>query len=91
MRFASLPSFPWDFNPVSCGLKSKVTINDIPFEHAEATAKDKDSGEDVEVSVAFFTPAENEVYILMFLGTKDAMDSHGDNLTKVIQSIRKKD
>lgn len=68
-----------------------VTINDIPFTHSESVATLQDGGEDVIVSAAFFSPAEDEVYILIFLGTPDAFESHGDNLTEVIQSIRREE
>lgn len=65
-----------------------VIINDIPFTHSESAAKLLEGGTDVIVSAAFFNPEEEEVYILLFLGTPDAFKGHGDNLTEIIQSIR---
>jgi hypothetical protein len=65
-----------------------VTINEIPFTHSESAATLIDGGADVTVSAALFSPEEEEVYILIFLGTPDAFESHGENLTDVIQSIR---
>jgi hypothetical protein len=64
------------------------TINGIPFIYSDATAKAKDDGELVEVSVAFFVPAEGQVFILSYFGTPDAWHNHKQAVTSIYNSIR---
>jgi hypothetical protein len=66
-----------------------ATVNDIPWVYTDTTAKEKDSGEPVEVSVLFFVPREDSVFILLYFGTTEDRKTHDEVLTKILQSIRR--
>lgn len=65
-------------------------INGITFFYSDATAKDKESGEDLSVSLAYFSPDANPKHMMaiVYFGTPESEEKHENDLQKVLHSIK---
>lgn len=62
--------------------------NGIPFLTSDATAKTIDDNTLVDLSASFFSPAEGEIYLLIYFGTPEAWHEHKEEIEEIYGSIR---
>ena len=67
------------------------TLNGMKVMATNSKAKLVDGGDEVEVGLIFFTPKENEFYILYTLGSAEAEKQHAEEITAIINSLRTKE
>lgn len=65
-------------------------INGIQFFYSDATAKDKESGQPLNVSMAYFSPDAdpNHMMAIVYFGSQEAEKKHEGDLQKVLHSIK---
>jgi len=71
------------------GKTEEFTLNGIEFCEVTGTAKDKEDGSPVKVSVDFFSPDDKNVFVMMYWGSEDAETEHAAELKSIAKSIRK--
>ncbi len=67
----------------------KVEFNNILYYFIEGSGKDND-GEDVNASVAIFTPDGETVCLIITYGTPEADEEHEEDFMNIIKSIKGK-
>ena len=67
------------------------TINDIPIVYTDGTAVDIETGEDLDLSLAFFIPQEGQIFILIVVGEQEDRDEHSEDIQSILQSIRREE
>ena len=81
-----LAEYVTDFQAVK---QSQFEINGIKFDNLDGTAKELDDGSDVMISVAFFWPNDETLFVLMYWGTSEGEQIHAEALNAIMQSIKK--
>lgn len=72
------------------GETSTLEVNDITLYYTDATGKSRETGEKLDVSMAYFS-ADNDpkhMMAIVYFGTKEAEKKHQKDLEKVISSIK---
>ena len=81
-----LAEYVTDFQTVR---QSQFEINGITFDNLDGTAKMEDDGSDVMLSVAFFWPNDETLFVLMYWGTSEGENAYTEALEGIMQSIKK--
>jgi hypothetical protein len=68
------------------GEVDSTVINGMQFLTVDGTGRD-DEGDNVNVSVALFSPDEKQVFIMLYYGTPEAEKVHEDELVAILKSI----
>jgi hypothetical protein len=64
-------------------------INEVDVIDISGKGKDKESGEEVNVSVTLIAPDNENLFVLMYWGSDEAEKQHADQLTAIAKSIKK--
>lgn len=63
-------------------------VNGVTFLELEGSAKLKEDGSDLLISVAFFSPNGKSFYVMMFWGDPESTNTYTGDLKKIMKSVR---
>lgn len=72
------------------GESTVLDVNNLKLFVMDATGKEKESGDPVNVSMIYFSPDDNPDHLVgvVYFGTDDAEDKHEKEIKSVIKSIK---
>ena len=73
----------------SCGDAQYVDVNGITFTEVAGQGNNREDGTPVNVSVDFFSPDGNQVFVLIYFGAPESENKYGAQLAQIVQSIHR--
>ncbi|MCP4404310.1 MAG: hypothetical protein GY801_44270 [bacterium] len=67
--------------------RTEGEVDGIRFHQLSGTGVYKDDESKVEVAVTFFSPDNERIFVLMYWGSKEAAEEHGEELESIKQSL----
>jgi hypothetical protein len=65
------------------------SINEIDFFEITGFGIDKDSGEEIEVSINLLTPDKKNIFVMLWWGSKEAQEKNLSDLISIVFSMKK--